>query len=98
MAKKTVNNNKTGISKLPNDKPVMYKIKTEGGNVNYLGVAKKGRVQERIEEHLQGQEDYVPGAKVQIEQCGSIAEARKNEAATIKRIQPKHNEQGKQPR
>ena len=92
MAKKTVNNNKTSIGKLPNDKPVMYKIKTEGGNVNYVGVAKKGRVQERIEEHLQRQEDYVPGAKVQIEQFGSIAEARKMEAAAIKRIQPKHNE------
>ncbi|MBC8488570.1 MAG: hypothetical protein H8D45_21295 [Bacteroidetes bacterium] len=95
MAKKTVNNNKTSISKLPNDKPVMYKIKTKGGNVNYVGVAKKGRVEERIEEHLQGQEDYVPGAKVQIEQCGSITEAKKKEAAAIKGIQPKYNEQGK---
>ena len=95
MAKKTVRNNITSISKLPNDKPVMYKIKTQSGNVNYVGVAKKGRVQERIEEHLQGQGNYVPGAKVQIEQCGNIAEARKMEAAAIKRIQPKHNEQGK---
>jgi len=95
MAKKTVKNNKTGIGNLPNDKPVMYKIKTEGGTVNYVGRAKKGRVQERIEEHLQGEKDYVPGAKVQIEQFGSIAEAKKIEAAAIKRIQPKHNEQGK---
>jgi len=95
MAKRTVNNNKTSISKLPNDKPVMYKIKSKGGNVNYVGVAKKGRVQERIEEHLQGQEDYVPGAKVQIEQCGSIADAQKKEAGVIKRTQPKYNEQGK---
>ncbi|KKL90217.1 hypothetical protein LCGC14_1906850, partial [marine sediment metagenome] len=31
MGKKTVNNNKTGIGKVPNDKPVTYKIKTEGG-------------------------------------------------------------------
>ncbi len=96
MAKKTINHNKTNISKLPDDKPVMYKIKTKTGKVNYVGVAKKGRVQERIEEHLQGQKDYVPGAKVQIEQCGSIAEARKMETAAIKRIQPKHNELGKQ--
>ena len=95
MVKKTVNNNKTSISKFPNDKPVMYKIKTKGGNVNYVGVAKKGRVQERIKEHLQGQEDYVPGAKVQIEQCGSIAEARKMETAAIKREHPKHNKEGK---
>ena len=95
MAKKTVNNNKTSIGKLPNDKPVMYKIKTGGGNVNYVGVAQRGRVQERLQEHLKGQGDYVPGAKVQIEQVSSIAEARKMEAASIKRIQPKHNEQGK---
>jgi excinuclease UvrABC nuclease subunit len=95
MAKKTVSNNKTSISKLPNDKPVMYKIKTEGGTVNYVGVAKKGCVQERIKEHLPGEKDYVPGDKVQIEQVSSIAEAKKIEAAAIKTIQPKYNEQGK---
>ncbi|MCK4752472.1 MAG: hypothetical protein KAS75_03425 [Planctomycetes bacterium] len=95
MAKKTVNNNKTGISKLPDDKPVVYRIKTEGDKVNYVGIAKRGRVQERLEEHLQGGKDYVPGAKVQIEQVGSIAEAKKKESTVIKRIQPKHNEQGK---
>jgi excinuclease UvrABC nuclease subunit len=95
MARKTVNNNKTNIAKLPNDKPAVYKIKTEGGTVNYVGVAKKGRVQERIEEHLPGGKDPIPGARVQIEQVSSIAEARKMEAAAIKRIQPKHNEQSK---
>jgi len=94
MAKKTASTNKRSIGKLPNDKPVMYKIKTQGGKVNYVGVAKRGRVRERIEEHLQGEKDYVPGAKVQIEQFGSIAEARKKETAAIKSIQPKHNEQG----
>lgn len=95
MAKKTVNNNKTSIGKLPNDKPVMYKIKTPSGKVNYVGVARKGRVQQRLEEHLPGEKDYIPGAKVQIEQVSSIAQAEKNEAAAIKRIQPKYNEQGK---
>ena len=94
VAKQTVDNNKTSISKLPDDKPLIYKIKTKGGNVNYVGVAKRGRVQERLKEHLAGGKDYVPGAKVQIEQCGSIAEARKMEAAAIKRIQPKHNIKG----
>ena len=94
MAKKTVNNNKTSIGKLPNNKPVIYKIKTTGGKVNYVGVAKRGRVQERLEEHLPGGKDYVPGAKVQIEQVSGIAEARKKEATTIKRIQPKHNKIG----
>jgi len=95
MAKKTVKNNKTGIGKVPNDKPVVYNIKTKGGKVNYVGVAEKGRAQERLKEHLAGGKDYVPGAKVQIEQVGSITEAKKIEAAAIKRFQPKHNEQGK---
>ena len=44
MAKKTVDFNKTGIEKLPNNKPVVYKILTEGGENNYTGIAKKGRV------------------------------------------------------
>ncbi len=83
MAKRTVNNNKTSISKLPNDKPVMYKIKTKGGNVNYVGVAMRARVQERLKEHLPGGKDYVPGAKIQIEQFGSITEARKKESSVI---------------
>ena len=95
MAKKTVSNNKTSISKLPNDKPVMYKIKTKSGNVNYLGVAKKGRVQERIEEHLPGGKDYVPGAKVQIEQMKSISDAKQKESNIISRTKPRYNEKGK---
>ena len=91
MAKKTVKFNKTELGKLPDNKPVMYKIKTESGKVNYVGVAKKGRVSERPKEHLPGEKDYVPGAKIQIEQFGSIAEARKKETAAIKSIRPKHN-------
>ena len=91
MAKKTVTNNKTGIDRLPDSKPVVYKIKTEGGSVNYVGVAQRGRVQERLKEHLPNGKDYVPGAKVQIEQCASIAEAKRREAAEINRTDPKHN-------
>ena len=95
MAKKTVKNSKTGIDKLPNDKPVMYKYKTDGGKINYVGVAKRGRVQERLEEHLPGGTDYIPGAKIQIEQVSSIGEARKKETAAIKRDKPRHNKQSK---
>ena len=72
MAKKTVKNNQTGIGNLPNDKPVVYKIKTESDNVNYVGVAKRGRVRDRLAEHLPGGKDPIPGAKVQIEQTISI--------------------------
>lgn len=95
MARKTVDFNKSGIGKLPNDKPVLYKIQTDGGKTNYAGVAKRGRVQERIAEHLPGGKDYVPGAKVRIEQMKSIEEARDTEARVIARTKPKYNEQGK---
>lgn len=93
MAKKTVKYSKKGTDKLPNDKPVVYKIKTVGGKTNYVGVAKRGRAQERIQEHLD--DGIIPGAKVQIEQVSSYAEAREKEQNIISRTKPKYNKQGK---
>lgn len=91
MGKKKVKFNKSGIGNIPKDKPVVYKIITEGGRTNYTGSAKKGRAQQRLEEHL----GVIPGATVQIEQMSSISEAREKEARIIKRSKPKYNEQGK---
>jgi len=95
MAQKTVPFDSKGIEKLPNDKPVVYKIETPGGKNNYTGIAQRGRVRERLEEHLPGAKDPVPGSKVVIEQTKSIAEAREKEQRIIKRSQPKYNDQGK---
>ena len=95
MSKKTVPLTNKGVEKLPDDKPVVYKIKTDGGKDNYVGVAKRGRVQERLKEHLPGGKDHVPGSKVQIDQKSSIAEAKAQEKRIIKTEQPKHNKQGK---
>lgn len=95
MAKKTVKFNETGIERLPDDKPVVYKILSGGGRNNYTGVAKRGRVQERLQEHLAGGKDPVPGTKVQIEQMPTISEAEAKEARIISRSKPPHNEQGK---
>lgn len=91
MGTKKVNFNKTGISQLPKDKPVLYRIQTEADNLNYAGIAQRGQVQNRISEHL----GNIPGATVRIEQFNSIADARKKEANVIKRAQPKYNKQGK---
>lgn len=91
MATKKVKYTKAQIQNLPNDKPVVYKIETESGRNNYTGIAKRGRVQERIKEHL----DEIPGAAVRIEQQPTIADARAKEARIIKRSQPKYNKQGK---
>jgi predicted GIY-YIG superfamily endonuclease len=95
MTKKTVPFNQKGIEKLPDNKPVVYKILTEGGKNNYTGVAQRGRVQERLQEHLSGGKDYVPGAKVQIEQMPSIKEAELKESRIISRTKPPYNEKGK---
>jgi hypothetical protein len=91
MSTKKVKYNKQGIEKLPNDKPVLYRIKTESDRMNYVGVAQKGRVRERISEHL-GQ---IPGEKVQIEQFSNIKDAQKKEINVIRRAQAKYNKQGK---
>ena len=88
---KKVKYNETSIDQLPNDKPVLYRIETETGNLNYTGVAKRGRVRDRIKEHL----GEIPGANVNIEQFSSINDARNKEKNVIKRNQPKYNEQDK---
>ena len=90
MGKKTTNFNKTGIDKLPNDKPGLYKIQTKSGSTNYAGIAKKGRVKARLSEHL----GNIPGAKVQIEQFSSIRDAVKKESNVISRSKPKYNKSG----
>jgi len=95
MGKKTVVFNGSGLDKLPNDKPVVYKIKTESGNTNYAGIAKRGRIQERLQEHLPGSKDYIPGSKVEIEQMQSISEARQKESNIISQTKPKYNKKGK---
>jgi len=91
MAKKKAKYNKTSIEQLSNDKPVLYRIETEGGSLNYAGVAKRYRVRDRIKEHL----GEIPGATVNIEQFGTINDARSKEKNVIKRNQPKYNKEDK---
>jgi excinuclease UvrABC nuclease subunit len=91
MGIKTVQYDKDNINKLPNDKPVVYKIFTKNGKNNYTGTAKRGRVRKRINEHL----GEIPGARVQIEQMSSIKEAEKKESSIISRTKPRYNKKGK---
>ncbi|MFV2063141.1 MAG: GIY-YIG nuclease family protein [Chloroflexota bacterium] len=95
MAKKTVAFDDAGIEKLPNDKPVVYKILTRDDKNTYTGVAQRGRVRERLQEHLPSGKDPVRGKKVQIEQMPSIDAARAKEQRIIRRSQPAHNKQGR---
>lgn len=91
MAKKTVKFNPEGIEKLPNNKPVLYKILTKNNTNNYTGVAKKGRVPDRLTEHLPKGKDPIPGAKIQIEQMSSIKDAQAKEENILSRSNPKYN-------
>jgi hypothetical protein len=88
---KTVKYDKQGIDQLPNDQPVLYRIKTESGKMIYVGVAQKGWVRERISGHL----GKIPGAKVHIEQFSKIKDAQKKEINVIRRAQAKYSRQGK---
>lgn len=85
-----------GIESLSKDKPVVYKIENSKGKNIYTGVAKRGRVEERLKEHLPGGPDPVRGGvKVKIIQKNSIDDALKSEARIIRQQQPPQNKKDK---
>jgi predicted GIY-YIG superfamily endonuclease len=79
---------KTAIQTADNDRPVVYTLKRGGGPI-YVGIAKRGRVQERLLEHM----GEIPATEFSTRSYDSIAEARKAEEAKIKRENPKYNDQ-----
>jgi len=91
MGTQKVNYKKEDIENLPNNKPVVYKILSKSDENVYTGSAQRGRVTERIKEHL----GEIPGKKVVIEQFSSIDEAREKETNIIIRSKPKYNKTGK---
>ncbi len=96
MKKKTVRLRTNSIERLPQDKPVVYKIKDSGGDNIYTGVAGKGNVHDRLKDHLPGHRGAIPGAaKVQIDRQSSIREAERKEKNIIIHSKPKYNQQGK---
>jgi len=93
MAGKTFN--KGGISKVPANKPIVYELETAKGNLNYIGSAQKGRVRERLNEHLPNGPDPIPAKTIKVTQFSSIADAKAVEKRAIKAKQPKYNIQHK---
>lgn len=87
---------KANIQNVPDNKAVVYKIKNDGGKNLYIGIAGRGRVQERLLEHKELKIESVPGGtKFQIAQVENKDRARKIETQIIKKEQPKYNEQNK---
>lgn len=94
--KKSGKFDKCGIEGLAKDKPVVYKIENSKGENIYTGVAKRGRVEERLKEHLPGAKDPIRGgARVKIQQKSSIDDALKSETRIIKQQQPAQNKNSK---
>jgi hypothetical protein len=95
MAKKTVKFTQDAIEKLPKNLPVVYTISSET-EVLYVGTAKRGRVRERLNEHLStGPDPIQGGSKVQIEQMQSIGDAEKKATRLIAERKPPQNKQGR---
>ncbi|HQU08213.1 MAG: hypothetical protein B7X04_04365 [Parcubacteria group bacterium 21-54-25] len=80
--------NKKTIENADNDRPVVYTLK-RGGDPVYVGIAKRGRVQERLAEHL----GEIPATEFSTRSYDTLAEARKAEEAKIKREKPPFNDQ-----
>jgi hypothetical protein len=87
--------NRTNISSVPANRPILYQMNTSCGNPNYIGVAKRGRARKRLCEHLPWGPDPVPCKTVKIRQFHSIADAKAAEKRAIKANQPKYNKQHK---
>lgn len=96
VTKKTVPFTKSGIQKLPNDKPGVYEIKNSKGDPEYVGMAKARRVVPRVMEHLPNAKDPVSkGKSVTVTPTKSKSDASTLEAKTIKREKPPVNKKGK---
>lgn len=96
MAKKmgkTKGLSKRNVQDVPNQSGV-YNLKNRKGEIIYTGSAGAGRLKSRLEEHLSGG-NVRSAKKIQTRPLSSTAEARRVEAALIKRNKPRENKQGK---
>ena len=83
---------KRNIEHLDNDKPVIYKL-MEGKKAVYVGIAKRGRSSERLEEHKKDKNmDFDSFA---IKQVKTIDQAEREEKKLIKKYEFKKNKQHK---
>ncbi len=61
--KKSSDFTEEAIESLAKDKPVVYQILNKNNKNIYTGSAKRGRVEERLKEHLPGGPDPIRGAR-----------------------------------
>lgn len=87
---------KANIANVPQNKAVIYKIKSGDGENLYTGIAGRGRPQERLLEHKDIKKEIITGGtRFQYAQVKTKEIAKKIEKSIIKKEQPKFNEQHK---
>ena len=79
---------KTNLDKVPNNKPGVYRIKNERGNILYIGKAKGGRLPERILEH---KGEIKGGTKFQCRITKTKESAERLEKQEIRKYRPLTN-------
>ena len=84
--------NKKHVEQIPDDLPANYKITSQAGKLIYTGIAKRGRVQDRLLEHLPDAPDAIPGgSKFSVKQAQSVDLARQEEKRIIQQEHPTQN-------
>ncbi len=87
---------KENIAKVPQNKAIIYKIKSREGENLYTGIAGRGRSQERLSEHKEIKKDKIPeGTRFQYAQMKTKDRAHAIEKSIIKKEQPKFNDKHK---
>jgi len=87
---------KANIANVPQNKVIIYKIKSRGGENLYTGITGRGRPQDRLLEHKEIKKEKIPeGTRFQYAQVKNKDIAHKIEKSIIKKEQPKFNEQNK---
>ena len=87
---------KANIANVPQNKAIIYKIKSKDGENLYTGIAGRGRPQDRLLEHREIKKEIIPGGTMfQYAQVKTKEMANKIEKSIIKKEQPEFNEQHK---
>ena len=87
---------KANIANVPQNKVIIYKIKSRGWENLYTGITGRGRPQDRLLEHKEIKKEKIPeGTRFQYAQVKNKDIAHKIEKSIIKKEQPKFNEQNK---
>jgi hypothetical protein len=87
---------KANIANVPQNKAIIYKIKSSNGENLYTGIAGRGRSQDRLIEHKDiKKEQILKGTKFQYAQVKTKDRAHQIEKSIIKKEQPEHNKQHK---